>query len=95
MRKDLDEAANDYQQEQQQSSEVYAGISISLTAGMVGWLLRGGSLLASFMSVSPLWAQIDPLPVLASVNEDVEEESNHDDSGENYRVENFFDEEEK
>ena len=99
MSKDLDEAANDFQHREQQNSEVSVGVSISLTAGVVSWLLRGGSLLASFMSVSPLWAQIDPLPVLAAVNEEeevegIEGENDQDDSSKNSRVEKFFDEDE-
>ena len=42
-----------------------AGTGITLTAGFVAWLLRGGSLLASLMGSMPLWKGFDPLPVLA------------------------------
>ena len=35
-----------------------------LTVGYVVWMVRGGLLLASFMSSMPAWQTIDPLPVL-------------------------------
>ena len=42
------------------------GSTISLTAGFVSWVLRGGSLLASFMSTVPVLNNFDPLPILKS-----------------------------
>jgi hypothetical protein len=41
------------------------GLTFTLTAGYVSWLLRAGYLSASLMSIAPLWRQFDPLPVLA------------------------------
>lgn len=35
-----------------------------LSAGVLAWLFRAGSLLASVLSVMPLWTRMDPLPVL-------------------------------
>jgi hypothetical protein len=97
MSRDLDDSVDDYTYRQQQNSEVTVGVSISLTAGVVSWLLRGGSLLASFMSVSPLWAQIDPLPVLCTTEAQEKESGGGDDRderNEDSRVEKFFDEDE-
>jgi len=37
---------------------------LALTAGFVAWILRGGSLLASFIMTMPAWRHFDPLPVL-------------------------------
>ena len=37
---------------------------VSLSAGVLAWLFRAGTLLASVLSVMPLWARMDPLPVL-------------------------------
>jgi len=42
-----------------------AGAALSLTAGALIWVLRTGSLAASLLSVMPMWAHIDPLPVLS------------------------------
>ena len=48
----------------------------TLTAGIVSWVLRAGSLLASLMSTVPLLNRFDPLPILKTRNdeEDVEED---------------------
>ncbi len=55
---------------QQKRKEIVVGMvtatSASLTTGYLIWLLRGGSLLASFLAATPLWRSFDPLPVLAS-----------------------------
>lgn len=48
------------------SVHIIAGTSLTLSAGFVAWVLRGGSLLASFMSTLPLWKGFDPLPILAA-----------------------------
>ncbi|MCP4076399.1 MAG: tandem-95 repeat protein, partial [Gammaproteobacteria bacterium] len=45
-------------------AQVVLASSISLTAGFVSWVLRGGSLLASLMSTVPLLNKFDPLPIL-------------------------------
>ncbi len=37
---------------------------MSLTAGFVSWILRGGSLLASLISTVPLLNRFDPLPIV-------------------------------
>ncbi len=53
-------------------------VSTSLSIGYVIWLVRGGLLLGSVMSSLPAWRNIDPLPVLASLDENPD--SNDDDS---------------
>ncbi len=42
------------------------GATTSLTAGFVSWVLRGGSLMASFLSSVPLFKQFDPIPILST-----------------------------
>ncbi|MEE9395756.1 MAG: tandem-95 repeat protein, partial [Methylococcales bacterium] len=42
------------------------GATLTFSAGSVTWLLRGGSLMASFLSSVPVWTNFDPLPVLTS-----------------------------
>jgi hypothetical protein len=41
------------------------GLSFTLTAGYVSWLLRMGYLSASVLSMAPLWREFDPLPILS------------------------------
>ncbi len=55
-------------------SEVAIGVSISTTAGILAWLLRGGALFGSMMTATPLWSSIDPLRVTDAKNRDDEEE---------------------
>lgn len=44
-------------------------VSGGLTVGYVIWLIRGGSLLATMMSVMPTWISFDPLPVMDQFEE--------------------------
>ena len=41
-----------------------AGTSFVVTAGIIGWLLRGGALLTALLSSMPLWREFDPLTVM-------------------------------
>ncbi|MGD2171570.1 MAG: VCBS domain-containing protein, partial [Gammaproteobacteria bacterium] len=54
--------------------QILMGTTATLTAGIVSWVLRGGSLLASLMSTVPLLNRFDPLPILKNreEREDVE-----------------------
>ncbi len=51
-----------------------AVVTTSLSVGYVIWILRGGSLLTTFMSAMPAWQAFDPLPVLQSFHKAVEED---------------------
>jgi len=68
MNQDLDEAMEDSEHRYRLGAETMVGISMSLSAGIVSWVLRSGSLMASFMSVLPLWKQLDPLPILGAAS---------------------------
>ena len=48
----------------QAAMTVVAGTTVTFTAGFVSWILRSGSLMASFLSSVPLFKQFDPLPIL-------------------------------
>jgi hypothetical protein len=54
----------------QKTFKVAAGsatvVSFSASAAYLVWMLRGGSLLSSLLSIFPAWKSIDPLPVLES-----------------------------
>ena len=63
-----------------------------MTAGIVSWVLRAGSLMTSFLSVVPLWKQIDPLPVLsAAAVKKAKDDAGAGDEGKH--VEEIFDKE--
>ncbi len=49
-------------------------VSTGLSIGYVIWLVRGGLLLGSVMSAMPAWRNIDPLPVLSSMDGDSDNE---------------------
>jgi hypothetical protein len=58
------------EEEQEQLQEEYlsqavAASGLSVSAGIVSWILRGGSLAAGMLSTLPGWRGIDPLPVLS------------------------------
>lgn len=40
--------------------------TVTMSAGFLVWLTRGGSLLMSVLSALPMWRLLDPLPVLES-----------------------------
>ncbi|MGK0440331.1 MAG: putative delta-60 repeat protein [Pseudohongiellaceae bacterium] len=44
--------------------KIIAGTTISITAGVVAWVLRGGVLFAGLFSTAPLVSRYDPLPIL-------------------------------
>ncbi|MGI9287982.1 MAG: cadherin domain-containing protein, partial [Pseudomonadales bacterium] len=46
--------------------KIVTGSTLTVSAGFVSWMLRGGTLLASFLSTLPLWKGFDPLPILAT-----------------------------
>lgn len=50
-----------------------AMVSTSVSVGYVVWLLRGGSLLTTFLSSLPAWQAFDPLYVLNSFEENGDE----------------------
>jgi hypothetical protein len=63
---DLEDAAKKADANYKLGSEAALGVTLSLSAGFVSWALRAGSLMASFMSVVPMWKQLDPLPILGA-----------------------------
>ena len=50
--------------------EVVSTTGLGLLAGIVAYALRGGALLASMLSMMPLWVTYDPLPILAKKKRD-------------------------
>ena len=46
------------------------GVSLSATAGVLAWVLRGGALFASAMAYTPMWSSIDPVRVMTGKRKD-------------------------
>ncbi len=82
---DLDAAGDGADDDMSLFLETAGAAALSLTVGFVVWVLRTGALAASLMSISPLWRQIDPLPVLREDEEDTDDDwafgLNDDDDG--------------
>ncbi|HTF97735.1 MAG TPA: putative Ig domain-containing protein, partial [Cellvibrio sp.] len=55
-------------EEEQDRRAVVAGLTFSVTTGLLIWSLRASSLLLTLMSMLPLWRGLDPLPILDEVN---------------------------
>jgi hypothetical protein len=47
-------------------------LATSISVGYVFWLIRGGQLFAAMMAQLPAWRLIDPLPILAILDQDEE-----------------------
>jgi hypothetical protein len=71
-------------------------ISTGVSVGYVIWLVRGGVLMTSLMSVVPAWAGMDPLPVLAEMRRaeggsaGTDDEDGSDDGSEDDPIEKLF-----
>jgi hypothetical protein len=62
------EQMDDAMEEEQDRKAIVAGLTFSVTTGLLIWSLRASSLLLTMMSMLPLWRGIDPLPILDEVN---------------------------
>jgi VCBS repeat-containing protein len=65
---DLQQAMGSSESQRQLIVRVAAVGGITLTAGLITWLLQSGSLLASLASTLPAWRHFDPLPVVFDGN---------------------------
>ncbi len=86
----LDEVQNNTAQ------AAFKGTSFVLSAGVLTWVLRGASLLASMAASLPAWQGFDPLPVLAAKKRDKDDEgdndgdANSDDDWQDKRIQRLF-----
>ena len=65
--------------ERELTANVTSVAGISLTAGIVGWLIRSGSMLASLLSIIPAWKSVDPLSIVIAKSDKDTHESLEDD----------------
>jgi hypothetical protein len=63
---DLERAVQEREHQAHLLGQVASFSGFALSAGFVAWILRGGSLLASFLVSMPAWRHFDPLPVLGA-----------------------------
>lgn len=63
---DLDRAMEEQADRSHLLTRIASFSGIALSAGFIAWLLRSGSLLASFLVSMPAWRHFDPLPVLGA-----------------------------
>ncbi|MBT8348296.1 MAG: tandem-95 repeat protein, partial [Sulfurovum sp.] len=72
MYQDIDESFEEQKHKNELTVEVATGISVSLTAGFVAWLLRSGTLIASLFATMPMWRNFDPVSILAESEKEEE-----------------------
>ncbi|MCP4089861.1 MAG: hypothetical protein GY746_08700 [Gammaproteobacteria bacterium] len=65
MSRDMDDVVEEEVDKSNFTIATITGLTMGFSVGLVTWILRAGSLLASFISVVPLWRQFDPLPILS------------------------------
>ncbi len=71
--------------------EFIVGATVSLTAGLVNWVLRGGALLSSLLSSASLFKQFDPLAVVFSKKKRNNKTDDIELTDEQKNVESMFD----
>ncbi|MCB1876930.1 MAG: putative Ig domain-containing protein, partial [Chromatiales bacterium] len=87
----MQSSADAHELETRLRSEAVIGLAVSLTAGFVSWVLRAGSLLASFVAVLPVWRHFDPLPILSNFKSDAKKKTGAgEENPDNAEVENIF-----
>ena len=64
MHQDIDQAFEESVGEHKITSYVTGGVSVSLAAGAVSYMLRAGALMSSFLATIPIWKGFDPVAVL-------------------------------
>jgi hypothetical protein len=63
-------------------AEIAIGSSVAVGAGVIAWLLRGGALAASLLSILPAWASFDPVPILSRRHDDEQKPNPPEDASE-------------
>ena len=73
--KDVPEGESERITFEEYSVGALAVLTPAFTGVYIAWLIRGGSLLASFVSILPAWTSFDPLPILCESEENDDKES--------------------
>ncbi|TKB07244.1 tandem-95 repeat protein, partial [Desulforhopalus sp. IMCC35007] len=64
MHEEMEEAFREAEEEQKISVYMTSGVSVTIAAGALSYLLRAGSLMSSFLATVPLWKGFDPVAIL-------------------------------
>uniref|UniRef100_UPI003A94C77F tandem-95 repeat protein n=1 Tax=Marinobacter sp. TaxID=50741 RepID=UPI003A94C77F len=95
MKRDLDRVAEEEAKHAKFRTEAMVGATMGLSVGFISWVLRAGSLMAGFMSITPLWRQLDPMPILGSGDKKDQKKDQDDEANDEGRnVEEIFADEE-
>ncbi|MBH0179952.1 MAG: hypothetical protein HP491_19345 [Nitrospira sp.] len=70
MADDLDRAIEERERQTHFIGRLTLLTGVVLSAGVMAWILHGGSLVASFLVSMPAWRRFDPLPILKANNRD-------------------------
>jgi len=95
MNRAFDDAVEDQEVWASLRTESAIGLSVSFSAGIISRMLRVGSLMTGFMSMLPLWKNLDPLPVLGNKKDErskvCPKDQDTEDEEKVQKVENIFD----
>ena len=70
---ELGETMQEEGNERSRFVDLMKGTGLTLSAGLVAWLVRGGALVAGFMAALPAWRHFDPVPILTMTKKDKED----------------------
>ena len=69
---ELGQTMDDQVEKRSLFADMLKGIGLTLSTGIVAWLVRGGTLLAGLMASLPAWRHFDPVPILGMGKKDKE-----------------------
>ena len=90
LRQEIDESFNTELKGQAIKAKIVTVTAATFTVGIVSYLLRAGSLVASMMSALPLWRGFDPIAIFSGDKKKKKKQDEISDTGE-LKPETFFD----
>ncbi|RLB78527.1 MAG: hypothetical protein DRH06_01430, partial [Deltaproteobacteria bacterium] len=78
LRDEIDEAFSAEQHSESVRTNIITATTATFTVGLVSYLLRAGSLIASMMSTLPLWRGFDPIVIVAGKKKKKDKQKNED-----------------
>ena len=91
LRDEIDEAFSAEQHSESVRTNIITTISVTFTVGLISYLLRAGSLVASMLSTLPLWRGFDPIVIVARKKKKTDKQTVEDPAA--TESETFFDSE--
>ncbi|NNF16905.1 MAG: hypothetical protein HKN70_09155, partial [Gammaproteobacteria bacterium] len=90
MRRELDKAGEESAEQSEIFASVAAGASATVTVGIIGWILRAGSMIATFLTSAPLWRHLDPLSIVGGGKSRREEDGLQESNTEDRKLDHLF-----